>query len=66
MWTRTGTHFYCAPEIFSGGGYDEKVDIWAMGITLYQLLSGGKLPFESETIVDTIESIERDELNLAG
>lgn len=35
MWTRTGTHFYCAPEIFAGGGYDEKVDIWAMGITLY-------------------------------
>lgn len=22
MWTRTGNHFYCAPEIFQGGGYN--------------------------------------------
>ena len=24
MWTRTGTLFYQAPEIFKGGGYNEK------------------------------------------
>jgi calcium-dependent protein kinase len=24
MWTRTGNIFYQAPEIFEGGGYDEK------------------------------------------
>ena len=24
MWTRTGTIFYTAPEIYMGGGYDEK------------------------------------------
>lgn len=32
--------------MFLGGGYDEKVDIWAAGITLYQLITG-KTPFES-------------------
>jgi hypothetical protein len=24
MWTRTGTILYSAPEIFEGGGYNEK------------------------------------------
>lgn len=40
--------------MFDGGGYDEKVDVWAAGITLYQLLSKGKTPFESEYLTTTI------------
>jgi calcium-dependent protein kinase len=39
MLTITGTLYYRAPEMFSGGGYDEKVDVWAVGITLYQLIT---------------------------
>jgi calcium-dependent protein kinase len=35
-----GTPFYMAPEIFNGK-YDNKVDLWACGILLYELLSGG-------------------------
>ncbi len=35
MWTRTGNYVYCAPEIFEGGGYNEKVDIWASGVIMY-------------------------------
>lgn len=46
MLTITGTLNYRAPQMFLGGGYDEKVDIWAAGITLYQLITG-KTPFES-------------------
>ena len=44
MLTITGTLYYRAPEMFTGGGYDEKVDVWAVGITVYQLLTG-KTPF---------------------
>jgi calcium-dependent protein kinase len=44
MLTITGTLYYQAPEIFIGGGYDEKVDVWATGITFYQLVTG-KTPF---------------------
>ncbi|CAD8164277.1 unnamed protein product [Paramecium octaurelia] len=62
MWTRTGSLFYQAPEIFMGGGYDEKIDIWSAGIILYQLLFG-QLPFQSETILDTIEMITDSKLN---
>jgi serine/threonine protein kinase len=29
-----------APEIFEESGYDEKVDIWAVGVITYILLSG--------------------------
>lgn len=41
-----------APEVYSYGAYDEKVDIWAMGIIAFELfnkLRGGKIafPFES-------------------
>ncbi len=45
MLTITGTLYYRAPEMFLGGGYDEKVDMWAAGITLYQLINEGKTPF---------------------
>ncbi|CAD8064043.1 unnamed protein product [Paramecium primaurelia] len=63
MWTRTGSLFYQAPEIFLGGGYNEKVDIWSIGIILYQLLVG-QLPFQQETILDTIEMIRDSEINV--
>jgi serine/threonine protein kinase len=35
MWTRTGNYLYCAPEIFEGVSYNEKVDLWACGIIMY-------------------------------
>jgi calcium-dependent protein kinase len=56
MWTRTGNYLYLAPEIYHGGGYNEKVDLWSLGVLLYQMLSG-KLPFHQETVFETIEEI---------
>jgi serine/threonine protein kinase len=35
MWTKTGSYFYSSPEIFEGHGYNEKIDLWAVGIILY-------------------------------
>jgi serine/threonine protein kinase len=26
--------------MFEGGGYDERVDLWALGVTIYQLMVG--------------------------
>lgn len=40
MLTITGTSLYLAPEILCGGGYDERVDVWSIGITLYRLIAG--------------------------
>ena len=39
-----GTPFYLAPEQASGGEVDHRADLYALGVTLYQLASGG-LPF---------------------
>lgn len=53
MLTITGTLFYRAPQMFVGGGYNEKVDVWAAGITLYEVMYG-KTPFASEFHSETI------------
>ncbi|CAK57191.1 unnamed protein product (macronuclear) [Paramecium tetraurelia] len=56
MWTPTGTQFYCAPEIYTKVSYTYKVDIWSVGVILYQLLTK-ELPFQDETAHGTIELI---------
>ena len=63
MLTITGTLFYRAPETFKGGSYDEKVDIWSIGVTLYKIICG-TTPFESEYIGETISNIQNLELHL--
>ncbi len=42
--SRAGTASYLAPERFHGGPICERTEIFAMGVTLYQALSG-KLPY---------------------
>lgn len=35
-----GTPYYMAPELWKGGAYyDTKVDIWAFGMVIYEMLS---------------------------
>ncbi|CAK9298248.1 unnamed protein product [Gordionus sp. m RMFG-2023] len=41
---RVGTLDYVAPEIWRGKSYDFRVDIWALGVTMYKMLTGRK-PF---------------------
>lgn len=62
MLTLTGTPYYRAPEMFSGGGYDEMVDLWALGVTMFKLMTG-LTPFESEYHSETIASIIRGEFS---
>ena len=46
--TRIGTYEYAAPEVVyakEGESYDETVDIYSLGLVLYELANNGKLPF---------------------
>ncbi|EGR33859.1 protein kinase domain protein [Ichthyophthirius multifiliis] len=47
--TFCGTLDYVSPEIVQGTDYDQKVDIWSIGILCYELLVG-KPPFENKNI----------------
>ncbi len=47
MYTDTGTIFYQAPEMHDNNGYGKKVDLWAVGIVVYEMLTGFK-PFNSQ------------------
>ena len=44
-----GSPLYMAPELVNRQPYNEKVDVWSLGVVTYQLLSG-KTPFESNSI----------------
>lgn len=38
--TFCGTVDYVAPELVHNDGYDEKIDLWAVGILTFELLTG--------------------------
>jgi hypothetical protein len=51
-----GTPSYMAPEQFAGVPIDHRVDIWAVGVILYELLSGRR-PFDAGTVPSLIYQI---------
>jgi serine/threonine protein phosphatase PrpC len=40
-----GTRSYMAPELFTGTPADESTDIFALGVTLYRMFTGGAYPY---------------------
>lgn len=42
---KVGTYSYMAPEVYKGKGYDDRVDIYSLGMVLYWLLNDRRGPF---------------------
>jgi serine/threonine protein phosphatase PrpC len=40
-----GTRSYMSPELFSGSPADESADIFALGVTIYRMFTGGAYPY---------------------
>jgi serine/threonine-protein kinase len=51
-----GTPFYMSPEQLRGRPVDHRVDVYAFGVILYQMLSG-QLPFTGATVGDLVMQV---------
>ena len=57
--TVMGTPQYIAPEVLQGARADARSDLWAVGVVLYQMLSG-RLPFQGATMFELSSAILKE------
>ena len=50
-----GTLFFMPPEVLKGEDFNEKWDIWSLGITLHLMLSKGNYPFNKNCSDDEVK-----------
>lgn len=55
----SGTLPYMAPEILGGEAADQRSDLWALGVVLYEAVAG-RLPFEGRTGFEISAAIMRE------
>jgi len=51
-----GSPLYMAPEVIKNEKYSSKVDVWALGVLTYIMLSN-KMPFEGSNVEKVHQSI---------
>ena len=56
--TMCGTLDYLSPEMVEQTTYDEKIDLWCLGVVTYEFLAG-KPPFMYDNVEDTYRNIVR-------
>ena len=52
-----GTFSYLPPEVLKGQKFNEKVDVWAIGVIFHQMLSSGENPFKGVSEEETTSKI---------
>lgn len=63
MDTLCGSPIYMAPEILKYNKYDEKVDLWSVGIILFEMLTG-KPPFTANNHIQLLRTIETTDFKI--
>ena len=58
-----GTAAYMAPEQARGKSVDKRADIWALGVIVYEMVTGER-PFAGDTITDVLASVVKDTVDL--
>ena len=55
-----GSPLYMAPEMVLDRKYDAKVDLWSVGVIMFECLFG-KAPYKSDTVNELLQKIKREE-----
>jgi tetratricopeptide (TPR) repeat protein len=58
--TLVGTPHYLSPEVLQGKPADARSDLWALGVVLYEMVSG-RLPFNGQTMFEVTSAILRED-----
>lgn len=51
-----GSPNYIAPEILTGAGYNEKCDVWSIGVILFTLIMGA-VPFDGNSDAEVLNNV---------
>ena len=51
---KVGTSFWMSPEVIKEEEYNEKVDIWGLGVLCYEMVEGYPLYFEKNAVMATL------------
>ena len=60
--TICGTPIYLAPEIINNTGHDEKIDIWCVGVLMFELMTG-QAPWKGEDVHTVKKNIIQLKIN---
>lgn len=60
--TMCGSPLYMAPEIFMKIGYNENVDIWALGMILYEMLFSHHPLYKCKDMIELQDTVTNNEL----
>lgn len=62
--TLCGTIDYLSPEVSESQLYDFSIDVWSLGVMIYELVTGGFSPFTGKDNNETLENIKNVVLDL--